>query len=67
MGLRELRYKFGYQRKFIAEKVGITGKHLNDIEIARVNLTDDVAKKLSEVYGTDVDMIKKIYEEGKNE
>lgn len=65
--LRELRYKRGLQRKFVAEKIGICGKHLNDIEIGKVNLTDDVAKKLADVYAEDVENIKYMYKEGKNE
>lgn len=65
--LRKLRYNAGLQRKFVAQKVGITGKHLNDIEAGKVNLTDNVAKRLANVYNIDVETIKKIYMEGKRE
>lgn len=67
MNLREYRKAQGLQRKFVAIKVGICGKHLNDIEAGRVNLTDKVALKLSEVYGVDLSKIKHMYREGKNE
>jgi transcriptional regulator with XRE-family HTH domain len=66
MDLREFRKAQGLQRKFVAIKVGICGKHLNDIEAGRVNLTDKVAFKLSEVYGADLSEIKHMYQEGKN-
>ncbi|MDP4179062.1 MAG: helix-turn-helix transcriptional regulator [Bacillota bacterium] len=65
MNLRELRRKNGYQRKFVAEKVNICGKHLNDIEAARVNLTEKVANKLSIFYNIELDKIKNMYLEGK--
>lgn len=67
MNLRVYRNAKGLQRKFVAEKIGICGKHLNDIEIGKVNLTDNVAKKLADVYSEDVKKIKNMYLEGKNE
>lgn len=67
MTLKELRKGKGIQRKFIAEKIGICGKHLNDIEGGRVNLTDKIAKKLSNFYGLKINDIKKMYKEGKSE
>jgi transcriptional regulator with XRE-family HTH domain len=66
MNLRELRASRGLQRKFIVARIGISGKHLNDIEAARVRLTDKVAEKLANFYGIDIDEIKRMYEEGKN-
>ena len=65
--LRKYRYSKGYQRKFVAKACEITGDHLNDIEGGRVNLTNTVAIKLARVYGVDVDTIKGIYKESKNE
>lgn len=65
--LRELRYDRGLQRQFVAKKVGICGKHLNDIEASKVSLTDNVAKRLSNLYELDVKEIRNMYEEGKNE
>ncbi|QXE20426.1 helix-turn-helix domain-containing protein [Clostridium sp. 001] len=67
MDLKELRSDRGFQRKFVATKIGISGKHLNDIEAGRVNLTTSVATKFSNFYGIDVTAIKEMYEEGKNE
>lgn len=64
--LRKYRYSRGYQRKFIAKECGITGDHLNDVESARVNLTETVAKCLAKVYGVDVAEIKKLYKESIN-
>ena len=67
MNLKEFRANKGFQRKFVVAGVGICGKHLNDIEAGRVNLTDNVATKLSELYSVDVNTIKTMYKEGKNE
>lgn len=67
MNLKELRANKGFQRKFVVAKVGISGKHLNDIEAGRVNLTDKVAARLSEIYGINVSNIKEMYQEGKDE
>ncbi|MCX7884249.1 MAG: helix-turn-helix transcriptional regulator [Caloramator sp.] len=66
MNLRELRYSKGLQRKFVAEHINISGKHLNDIEKGKVNLTDKMCKKLSKFYGIGEDEIKLMYLEGKN-
>lgn len=63
--LRKYRYLRGFQRKFVADKCGITGDHLNDVEGARVNLTESVATKLSKVYGIEICEIKKLYKESK--
>lgn len=65
--LRELRYEKGLQRKFVACQIGICGKHLNDIEAGKVNLTNDVAKRFSEFYEIEIEEIKSMYMEGKNE
>ncbi|WP_291568631.1 helix-turn-helix transcriptional regulator [Clostridium sp. UBA2485] len=65
--LRKLRYDKGLQRKFVAEKIGICGKHLNDIEVGKVNLTDNIASKLSNLYNVKLEEIRSMYEEGKNE
>ncbi|GCD12218.1 MULTISPECIES: helix-turn-helix domain-containing protein [Clostridium] len=67
MNLKEFRDSRGSQRKFVVANIGICGKHLNDVEAGRVNLTDNVATKLSQFYNVSVDTIKKMYEEGKNE
>jgi len=66
MNLRQLREGRGYQRKFVAKKIGICGKHLNDIEAGKVNLTEKVAVKFSEVYDIELNKIKNMYEEGKD-
>lgn len=66
MSLRNFRNKRGLRRGFVADAVGICGKHLNDIEGGRVNLTQKVAEKLSAVYQLDVEEIFKMYEEGKH-
>lgn len=65
--LRKYRYSRGYQRKFVAKECGISGDHLNDVESARVNLTESVAIRLAKVYGIDICEIKKLYEESINE
>lgn len=67
MDLRQLRNSRGLQRKFVVSKINISGKHLNDIEAGRVNLTDKVAAKLSNFYGVNVKEIKKMYKEGKDD
>lgn len=67
MNLRQLRNSRGLQRKFVVSKLNISGKHLNDIEAGRVNLTDKVAAKLSNFYGVNVKEIKKMYKEGKDD
>ena len=51
----------------MAEISGICGKHLNDLDGGRVNLTQRVAEKLSDVYQLEIKAIFKMYEEGKNE
>lgn len=66
MNLRKYRYEHGFTRKFISSKVEISGKHLNDIEAGKVNLTESIAKKLSEAYGVDLDDIKQMYREGES-
>ncbi|MBS6502898.1 MAG: helix-turn-helix transcriptional regulator [Clostridium sp.] len=66
MNLRELRKSKGIQRQYASEKIGICGKHLNDIEGGRVNLTDKVAKKFSELYQLDIKNIFEMYKEGRN-
>ncbi|MGG7214021.1 helix-turn-helix domain-containing protein [Clostridium nigeriense] len=66
MNLRNLRNKRGLRRNFVADTVGICGKHLNDIEGGRVNLTQKVAEKLAELYQLDVGEIFKMYKEGQN-
>ena len=67
MNLKKLRDIKGFQRKFIVSKIGISGKHLNDIEAGRVNLTDDIAKRFSDFYNIEVEEIENMYEEGKSE
>lgn len=66
MNLRSLRNERGLRRNFVANRVGICGKHLNDIEGGRVNLTQKVAGKLAEVYQLDIEKIFKLYKEGEN-
>lgn len=66
MTLRQLRNKRGLRRKFVASNLNICGKHLNDIEAGRVNLTENLAGKFSDFYGIDVGKIKEMYEEGKS-
>ena len=56
----------GLQRQFVAEQIGICGKHLNDIEAGRVNLTDNIAKKLSVLYEVNIELIRDMYAESKN-
>lgn len=65
--LRAFRYDKGLQRKYVAEKIGISGRHLNDIEVGKVNLTDNVAIKMAEVYGVSLEIIKYLYQGEKNE
>lgn len=67
MNLRELRNKRGLKRKYVAETVGICGKHLNDIEGGRVNLTQKVAEKLSKLYQLDIEIILGMYKEGQSD
>lgn len=67
MNLRELRNKRGLRRNYVAEIVGICGKHLNDIEGGRVNLTQKVAEKLSELYQLDIGKVFEMYKEGQND
>ena len=67
MNLRDLRNKRGLKRKYVAEMVGICGKHLNDIEAGKVNLTPKVAEKLSNIYQLDSKEIFEMYLEGRNE
>jgi len=67
MTLKEFRANKGLQRKFVVTKVGISGKHLNDIEAGRVNLTDKFAVKLSKFYKVDISTIQTMYKEGRNE
>ncbi len=66
MNLRELRNKRGLRRNFVADTVGICGKHLNDIEGGRVNLTQKVAQKLSSLYHLEVEKIFEMYKEGQS-
>lgn len=66
MNLRNLRNERGLRRSFVANMVGICGKHLNDIERGRVNLTHKVAEKLADVYQLDIEEIFKLYKEGQN-
>lgn len=61
--LRKFRYDKGFQRQFVASKIGICGKHLNDIESGKVNLTNNVASKLSKFYGVETNYIKTMYME----
>jgi len=65
--LRKFRYDKGFQRQFIASKVGICGKHLNDIESGKVNLTENIANRLSEIYGVNSQDIILMYKEGRDE
>lgn len=65
LDLREFRKGKGYQRQFIATNVGICGKHLNDVEAGRVNLTKKVALKLSEVYKVNISKVIDMYMEGR--
>ncbi|ABS33223.1 helix-turn-helix transcriptional regulator [Clostridium botulinum] len=67
MDLRQFRNNRGLQRKFVASKIKISGKHLNDIEAGRVNLTDKVALRFSHLYSVNIQKIKQMYKEGKNE
>ena len=62
MNLRNLRNERGLRRSFVANMVGICGKHLNDIERGRVNLT----QKVADVYQLDIEEIFKLYKEGQN-
>jgi DNA-binding XRE family transcriptional regulator len=64
LNLREFRKSKGYQRKFIAESVGICGKHLNDVEAGKVSLTDKVCKKLSTTYCISMKKVREMYREG---
>ncbi len=67
MNLRQFRNSKGLQRKFVVEHIDISGKHLNDIEAGRVNLTDKIALKLANFYKINIKKIKEMYEEGKND
>lgn len=67
MNLKEFRAFKGFQRKFAVARVGISSKHLNDIEAGRVNLTENCAVKLSDFYDVSINVIKNMYEEGKSE
>jgi transcriptional regulator with XRE-family HTH domain len=66
MNLREDRANKGLQRKFVVSKIGISSKHLNDIEAGRVTLTEKFAVKLSQFYGVDINLILEMYKEGRN-
>lgn len=66
MDLKQFRAKKGFQRKFVVAGIGISSRHLNDVEAGRVNLTDKVAVKFSVFYGVEVSTIKIMYLEGKN-
>jgi transcriptional regulator with XRE-family HTH domain len=67
LNLRELRASRGFQRRFVVSHIGISSKHLNDIEAGRVNLTEKCAKRLSEFYSIDINTIKSMYLEGKED
>lgn len=67
MNLRKFRNSKGLQRKFVASKLKISCKHLNDIEAGRVNLTDNVALRFSNFYGINIEKIREMYKEGKND
>ena len=67
MNLKEFRDGRGSRRKFVADRVGIDGSHLNAVEGGRVNLSEKLAVKLSQFYDVDINIIKTMYKEGKNE
>ena len=50
MNLRSLRKERGLTRKFISEKLNITGSYLNKLENRKYRLTYDKATKLAEIY-----------------
>lgn len=57
MGLRHIRNEKGYTRKFVSEKLGISGDHLNAIERCHARITIDKAYILSNLYDIDVKKI----------
>lgn len=65
MDLRQFRNNRGLQRKFVASKIKISGKHLNDIEAGRVNLTDKVALRFSHLYSVNIQKLSKCIRRGK--
>lgn len=67
MTLKEYRDSKGLRPSFVATAIGVCRKHLNDIENGRVNLTENRADNLSQFYGINVNTIKEMYEEAKNE
>jgi len=66
LNLRNFRNKRGLRRNFVADAAGICGKHLNDIEGGRVNLTQKIAEKLAELYQLDVEEVFEMYKEGRS-
>ncbi|MGL5150925.1 MAG: helix-turn-helix domain-containing protein [Clostridium sp.] len=66
MNLREYRNNQGFQRKFVVDKTGISSKHLNDVEAGKVNLTDNIATRLSKFYKLDKIKIVEMWVESKN-
>lgn len=49
------RIKNNYSVQELAEKIGVTRQHLNQVDCGKCNLTDKVAVKLSEVFDVTVD------------
>lgn len=58
MGLKEFRIQSGLKAYKVAEKLGISRVHLNNIENGKVKINTDKIEKFSELYGKSIEEIK---------
>jgi transcriptional regulator with XRE-family HTH domain len=52
--IRELRKKAGLSQEAVAERAGITSKHLSSIELGKENPTIDTYSKLASVFDIEI-------------
>ena len=67
MNLKQLRSTTGISPSFVARKIGVTYRHFNRIEKEGLYLNNEREKKLSVIYSTTIENIKKCVKESKHE
>lgn len=49
MSLKEKIFNAGFKQKFIAEKIGITPEHLNQMLNGKISMSEDIRNKINEL------------------
>lgn len=65
--LKKIRNKIGLQSRFVAKELGISTNYLSQLERGKGSMNTTRLNCLANLYQVDIDVIKKAWEELKNE